>query len=362
MSHQSLILTKKSAKDLSKLQKQFNANVRKIEELKGNVVAEKEMLRRILTRIQAEIVPLERKHNDQLIELVFVFDRHYDNPFFKKKEQAKMAEFIIDRTVELIENLGMDNLKPLYEKYANRSYDEVNAQADNITADFMKNMIASKYGIEIDDDADLSNPQKIQEYIALKLEEKESESHFQNPPKEKTAKQIEKEEKLKQEAKNISKVARSIYTDLVKAFHPDREQDETERERKTEIMKLVTQAYEKDDLFELLRLKIELQNSDIESITMADEQLKYYNKILKEQVAELERNLLEVRRQASTSMQDTNLFTKFGGDEKTMKIKFSYEINRLKRNTKELEQNIVVLRGQESMRRFLKDFDNDFYN
>ena len=61
-------------------------------------------------------------------------------------------------------------------------------------------------------------------------------------------------------------------------------------------------------------------------------------------------------------MQDTNLFTKFGGDEKTMKIKFSYEINRLKRNTKELEQNIAVLRGQESMRRFLKDFDNDFYN
>ena len=127
-------------------------------------------------------------------------------------------------------------------------------------------------------------------------------------------------------------------------------------------MKLVTQAYEKDDLFELLRLKIELQNSDIESITMADEQLKYYNKILKEQVAELERNLWEIRKQASTSMQDTNLFTKFGGDEKTMKIKFSYEINRLRRNTKELEQNIAVLRGQESMRRFLKDFDNDFYN
>ena len=173
MSHQSLILTKKSAKDLSKLQKQFNANVKKIEELKGNIVAEKEMLRRILTRIQSEIVPLERKHNEQLIELVYVFDRHYDNPFFKKKEKAKMAEFIIDRTVELIENLGMDNLKPLYEKYANRSYDDVNAQADTITADFMKNMIESKYGIEIDDDADLSNPQKIQEYIALKLEKRD---------------------------------------------------------------------------------------------------------------------------------------------------------------------------------------------
>ncbi|PWK23302.1 hypothetical protein LV89_03119 [Arcicella aurantiaca] len=71
---------------------------------------------------------------------------------------------------------------------------------------------------------------------------------------------------------------------------------------------------------------------------------------------------MEVRKRASTSMEGTNLFTKFGGDEKTMKLKFSFEINRLRKNTKELEQNIAVLRGQESMRRFLKDFDNDFYN
>ncbi len=361
MPHQSLILTKKPTKDLSKLQKQFNTNVKKINDLKGRLIEEKRMIEQITTRIQAEIIPLEKNHNEQLVELVYVFDKHYDDPFFKKKEKVKISEFIMDKTVDLIQGLGMDTLKPLYEKYSDQTYDEMDAEAEDVTADLMKDLMQSMFGIEIEDDADVSDPQKMQEYVAQKMEEKQLEAEAKKAAKPKTAKQLEKEEKLKQEANKISKAARSIYTDLVKAFHPDREQDETERERKTEIMKLVTQAYEKDDLFELLRLKIELQNADIESLTMADEQLKYYNKILKEQVSELEKNLWEVRMQASNPMTGADLFSQFGGDEKTMKSKFTREINRLKKNTKELEKDISVLRVKENMRKFLKDLDNQFY-
>jgi hypothetical protein len=372
MSHQSLIITQKSVKDLSKLQKQFNANVKKINELKIRFEEESNQLKTIMTRIQAEVVPLERKHNAKIVELVHVFDRHYDDAFFKKKEKEKIADFILNHAEDLI-HAGFDELKAVHDKYADETFDEIDAEAEDMTANMMKDMMGSMFGIDFEDDVDVSNPHKMQEYIAQKMEEKEAEAEAKKANKKKTAKQLEKEEKIKEETKNISKAARSIYTDLVKAFHPDRERDETERLRKTEIMKQVTQAYEKDDLFELLRLKIELQGSDIESLTMADEQLKYYNKILKEQVNELENNLWQLRMGASGPMGmmggGIDLFQKFGGDAKQMKAKFTREMNRLKKGIQALETEIMSLTPRENMRRYLKqyqieeDFDDmDFMN
>ena len=123
-------------------------------------------------------------------------------------------------------------------------------------------------------------------------------------------------------------------------------------------MKKVTQAYEQDDLFELLKLKIELQGSDIESLTMADEHLKYYNKILKEQVNELENNLWQLRMGASGPMGmmggGIDLFQKFGGDANQMKAKFASEINRIKKGIQALETAIISLTLKENMRKYLK--------
>jgi hypothetical protein len=368
MSHKALTITQKSEKDLSKLQKQFNANVKKINELKQRLKDDEEQLRKIVTRIQSDIIPTEHKHFERITELVYVFDKHHDDPFFKKKEKAKIADFIIHKSQELIETTGKEELKILYDKYADEPFDEMDAEAESATAEMMKNMMSSMFGIDFEEDADVSDPQKMQEYMERKMEEKQAEAQAKKANKKKSDKQIEKEEKIKEEAKNTSKAARSIYTDLVKAFHPDRERDETERNRKTEIMKKVTQAYEDDDLFELLRLKIELQGADIESITMADEQLKYYNKILKEQVRELEESLWQLRMQGSGPMGGEDLLSRFGGDEKTMKAKITRQVNKLKNNIKMVEQDIIILGVKENMRRFLKDyqiqddFDDDFMN
>ena len=368
MLHKALIITQKSEKDLSKLQKQFNTNVKKINELKQRLKDDGEQLRKIITRVQSDIIPTEHKHFEKIIELVFVFDKHHDDPFFKKKEKAKIADFIVNKSHELIEITGNEELKVLYEKYTNESFDEMDAEAENATAEMMKNMMSSMFGVDFEEDADVSDPQKMQEYMERKMEEKQAEAEAKKSKKKKTDKQIEKEEKMKEEANNISKAARSIYTDLVKAFHPDRERDETERDRKTEIMKKVTQAYEDDDLFELLRLKIELQGADIESLTMADEQLKYYNKILKEQVRELEESLWQLRMQGSGPMGGEDLLSRFGGDEKSMKAKITRQVNKLKNNIKMVEQDIIALGVKENMRRFLKDyqiqedFDDDLMN
>ena len=329
MFHRALVITPKSEKDLSKLQKQFNANVEKISELKQRLQKDEISLRLIVTCIQSDIIPVEQKHFDKIVELIYVFDKHHNDPFFKQKEKSKMADFIINKSKELIEGTGNEVLKTIYDKYADEPFDKMDAEVKNPT--------------------DVSDPQKMQEY----MQEEQAEAQAK---KQKTKKQIEKEEKIKAEAKNVSKAARSIYTDLVKAFHPDRERDETERDRKTEIMKRVTQAYEKDDLFELLKLKIALQSSGIESFTMVDEQLKYYNKILKEQIRALQESLWQLRSQGLGATGGKDLLSRFGEDEKTIKAQITRQVNQLKNNIKMAQQNILTLGVKENMRRFLRDY------
>lgn len=41
-------------------------------------------------------------------------------------------------------------------------------------------------------------------------------------------------------------------------IHPDREQDETKKQEKTELFQQASQAYEKQDLFYLLKLNYSL--------------------------------------------------------------------------------------------------------
>ncbi|MCU0468404.1 MAG: hypothetical protein MUF58_07365 [Arcicella sp.] len=351
-----LVITQKVGKDLSKLQKQFNTNVKKINQLKQQLLDDETFIRETMIRIQTEIVPLQNQTNQKIVELVHIFDKHHDDSFFKKKEKEKLRDFIMEHATELIHE-GFEELKAIHDKYSDETFDEIDAEAENMTATMMKNMMGSMFGVDFDDDADVSNPLKMKEYISQKMEEKEAAAQAKKASQKKTAKQIEREEKAKAETQNISKAARSIYTDLVKAFHPDREQDETERNRKTEIMKQVTQAYEKDDLFELLKLKIELQGSDIESLTMADEQLKYYNKILKEQVNELQEQLWQLRMSASNPMMGPDIFQQFGGDEATKNKKFAREIARIKKNKKLVEKDITLLRVKENMRQWLKDYE-----
>lgn len=356
-----LILTQQPDKNLSKLQKQFNAYVQKIDELKLRLITDKQQIEIITSTIQKEVAPLEKKHLSKIADLVFVFDKHHDDPFFKRKEKEKIAHFILEKSVELIERAGVEELIPIFNKYNETgTYEELSEEYEKKNVASIKDTMRYEFGLELsEEELNIDNAEELEELFEQKLTEKQASEEAKKTAKQKTAKQLAKEEKLKKEANNISKSARSIYTDLVKMFHPDREQDEAERARKTEIMKEITAAYEKDDLFELLRLKIALTSTNIASLTMADEQLKYYNKLLKEQINELEASLWELHNQATITNNGSSLFQRFGGDTKTMKMKFKKTTNYLKQMINEVDRNIDVLRFKENMRRFLKDYYAD---
>ena len=91
------------------------------------------------------------------------------------------------------------------------------------------------------------------------------------------------------------KALQEIYRKLVRALHPDHEQDPVERARKTALMQQVNVAYERNDLLELLELQLRFEQIDSAHIgSLAEDRLDHFNKLLSEQVTQLRDELAAV--------------------------------------------------------------------
>jgi hypothetical protein len=155
-------------------------------------------------------------------------------------------------------------------------------------------------GVDVGDmDFDMSNEEEARKYaekLKEQLDKKNQEEEEIEQNKKKTKKQIEEEQKQKLEDELSKKSLRSIYISLAKMLHPDTEINEDQKAEKTELMKKVTVAYDQKDLATLLKLEMEWVNrtaDDLQKLT--DGKLKLYNKVLSEQVDELEEELCQLK-------------------------------------------------------------------
>jgi hypothetical protein len=323
---------------LTKLQKQFNTNIQKIDRLKSEIRFVKTEMDQIHVKITSEIFPLEKKLFAVQVKETIYLDALFQQNIFKKRDNDTLSEMIFERISELINRTDSPELEDIFTRHNDGiSFEEANEEANKKASETLKDSFSSIFGMKFDDDADFSNPEKLQEFLNQQEATDKAEYEARKANKKKTAKQIEKEEKQRQEAKNLNKTSRQIYMELVKAFHPDREKDELEKERKTLLMHRITEANEKDDLFELLRLRLELLGTDFEHSN--DESLKYYVKLLIQQVAELEQELAEATSFGQSSFFGPSLYDRFGSDKyQSLENKFRKEIANLKKTIKNEEK------------------------
>ncbi len=89
---------------------------------------------------------------------------------------------------------------------------------------------------------------------------------------------------------NATGLLRGLFRQLASALHPDRETDAAARQRKTALMGEANAAYARKDLLALLQLQQQAGLSDALALgALADEQLAAMTLLLKQQVADLER-------------------------------------------------------------------------
>jgi len=154
------------------------------------------------------------------------------------------------------------------------------------------------------------------------------------------------------EQAQITLCIREIYRKLASALHPDREPDALERERKTELMQRVNEAYNKNDLLQLLELQLELEHIDQHSIShLSEDRLKHYNKLLKEQVRELDEQIRHVESAFRYSYR-IDPFATLSPDKPLRML--AADVKEIQANIRELEHDLVAFEDIKNVKRWLK--------
>lgn len=287
-----LILVSAPSAALSKEQKSFNRLVSKIEKLRKQLEAWTRVMPLYEQKCASELLPLLHAYDEQRSAMVRLLDQSYADKKFTKNEKAKLDDAICSLVADLMQEHMSEELKEIYNRHSGSDFDaEEQEERELVTA-----MMESMLGIKLDSDIDLNSPEQLLAHVGEKLHQqhsqKEAAQEQRRASRKKTTTQLAKEKQQQEEKHNVSQSVRDVYRKLASSLHPDREQDTAERARKTALMQRVNIAYDNMDLLQLLELQLEIEQLDQDKIdTIPSERLKHFNKVLKEQAAELQQEI-----------------------------------------------------------------------
>ncbi len=356
-SHKSVQIRQHTDKKiLSKAQKQFNTLSKRIEQQKQLLQEWQTQIPVLQQKATVEYIPLYEDYSQLQLELVKVLDSAYDDALFKKTDKNKLSYLITELLEQLMPEYG-EQLKDLFNKYHDADFDEEQALESALMQDMMKSMFKEAFNLDMPEDLDVQSPEQMQafaENARQQIEEQERLAAEAKSKRKKTPKQLAKEAREQEERQNISQSIQEVYRKLVRTLHPDREQDPEERERKTAMMQRVNIAYDKKDLLKLLALQLEIEQIDQAHLNdIAEDRLKYFNKILAEQLDELKQEIEQITLPLKANL-NIPPFAEIKPQQ--MLHQLHRDIADMKANIQSLKQDMELFQNTKQLKTWLKGF------
>lgn len=342
---------------LSKAQKSFNSLIKQIEKQRALLEAWEYAIPPYQRKFTSELLPLTDVLADLQEKMVYRLDTAWSQKGITKSERRLLSTVIADMALVLSQKRD-DNeaLKAIYTKHSGSDHGQDEAYAMK----GMQSVLEDILGVELDVDMDKMSPEEFLQHAQAQMEQKQAEedaywqAHEERRAKrKKSARQLAREAQQEAEEQQVSQSIREVYRKLASALHPDREPDMQERERKTSLMQRVNEAYARKDLLKLLELQLELEHIDQSSInTISEDRLKHYNTILKEQLSELQQEIIDV---------EDDFRAQFGIDlyvsvsPKTILRDLAVEIAELQRTNREVERDLKRFDEARNIKAWLKE-------
>ena len=280
------------APTLSPQQKKFNARIKQIEQARqklldwdANVASYRQAHSGILRPLQDALLAGQRQWAHAL-------DAALDQRAWGKADRATLKDLLLQAVGELLgSGLDDDSLKTLFEKHADIDFEA--AQRENVLA--LKSMAEAMTGLDLGDDDGLESEEVLFQRLHEGMNEHAQAQEAARKSRPAKGRAAAAQARREDEERHATQSVREIYRKLASALHPDRETDPKQRDAKTTLMQRVNQAYEANNLLALLELQLEIEQIDASHIANAgDERLRYYNKVLGEQLDELKAELEHV--------------------------------------------------------------------
>jgi hypothetical protein len=336
--------------DLSAVQIMYNQHILEINELKAKIADADAQIQVAEQQIAKEIAPLMSQVTEKKVAFVKWLDESYSKGYFEDysyDERAKLRTIIKERCFELIYHYGVMNMRVIYQRQIDLDKKEEESSLTGMLGGFVSNIVEGFFeGLEGEEEE--KKPQNEEEKARQRAEKRQQ--------KEEIAKeQQQKKVKTKKETE-LGKLSRVLYTRLVHQLHPDKEKDPEVQLVKTEIMQGVTQAYQNDDIYELLKLQLEhIDKKGEGAADLAEEQVQVCNQMLEKQVIDLKNEFESLTQTGNKAL----IYRRFcGKTAKELNAAFDTEKYRLKAELTDLKQDLDVMLDKKKVRSYLLEKRN----
>ncbi|MDO9480669.1 MAG: hypothetical protein Q8S96_06040 [Hydrogenophaga sp.] len=144
---------------------------------------------------------------------------------------------------------------------------------------------------------------------------------------------------------------RTLFRQLASALHPDREPDAQERLRKTALMSEANAAYGRKDLVTLMQIQLRAELADPAAVSrLADDKLAALTLLLKQQVAELERERAARQERLAAEF---DLPPGAVTNPNTLKQSLLAQVEALERDVAQLERDLDQMQEPAGLKRWL---------
>lgn len=364
-----------SGAPLTAQQKKFNRHIERIAQQRELLAQWQQAVGEYRERYQREFAPLQNGYAALAIELVEWLDAASSTTKLTKADRRTLSEAIANLLASLIDAAPDEatraRLKEIYNRHSGGDYDAEEAEGDAMAREMAQAMAHDLFGVDLQDE-DMDSPEailrRLQEQMQARQEQAEQERQAHRAAR--ARKPSASERKAQEAAAQATQSVREIYRKLASQLHPDREPDPVERERKTALMQRVNQAYAGNKLLDLLQLQLEVEQIDPTHIAgLSEERLTHYNRVLAEQLRELQQEVYDVQAQFMMSrgagmgrnLKPASLMRELRAQLASLQFQtqgLRKEINALRADPAALKAWIKTERQQQKQQAALGDFDD----
>ena len=319
--------------ELSPQQKKLNRLIEKIEQQKIDLAAWEKAQNDIQQHARQTFVPAYNELHIVLFQQLEQLWKHLHSGDFSKAEVVQLDEKIQHLAAYLKDS------KALSEQEAN-TVEQIDTFYQQHTEHTKAKKTKKKPFVETDSGFE-SAESDADETAFDTFDDWGSTKHEQQREQAKLKKQQEKREQAQKMAEQSLK---TVYLKIAATIHPDREQDESKKIEKTEMLQHANAAYEKQDLFYLLKLQIQIeQNRGAAQKGLTAEQIKFYKLALDAQSQQLDSQIDDIIdslvwsenakiavQKSKGKVQTADLYKQIDADTAAIKQQVKWEKERLK--------------------------------
>jgi hypothetical protein len=272
------------SRPLTPAQRRYNAILQQIETQKATLAHWQQVHETCQQQVAGKYEPLREALTQEQIKLLFVFDDALTRHKFSKTQTNQLTQVILQWCEQLIETSDDASLLSLYQRYQPEAEPHVSPEDQAEMDAAMRAAFEDTFGFSLDEAVDINDAESIAQVL---FEQQQTYQQETQRPRKKTAKQQAKEAHEKAEAEAAHQSIQSVYRQLVKALHPDRETNVDERTRKTLLMQAVTVAYEEKNLIKLLELQQQETRTSHQIHQLSEEKINSFIKLLETQWQQL---------------------------------------------------------------------------